>query len=35
MVEKLRIENEWLKSYIAKGVGADRAFVTLKDLNFK
>lgn len=34
MVEKLEIENERLKKgYIVKGVGADKAFVTLKDLN--
>ena len=36
MVEKLEIENERLKKgYIVKGVGADKAFVTLKDLNSK
>ena len=35
-VEKLRVENERLKKgYIVKGVGADKEFVTLKDLNFK
>ena len=36
MVEKLEIENERLKKgYIVKGVGANKEFVTLKDLNFK
>lgn len=35
-VEKLEIENERLKKgYIVKGVGADKAFVTLNDLNSK
>ena len=35
-IEKLRVENERLKKgYIAKGVGADKVFVTLKDLNSK
>ena len=34
LVEKLQIENERLKKgYIVKGVGADKVFVTLKDLN--
>ena len=34
LVEKLQIENERLKKgYIVKGVGADKEFVTLKDLN--
>lgn len=34
LVEKLQIENERLKKgYTVKGVGADREFVTLKDLN--
>ena len=34
MVEKLLIENERLKKgYMVKGVGADKEFVTLKDLN--
>ena len=36
LVEKLQIENERLKKgYIVKGVGADKEFVTTKDLNFK
>lgn len=36
MVEKLQIENERLKKgYIVKGVGANKEFVTLKDLNTK
>lgn len=36
MVEKLTIENERLKKgYIVKGVGADKEFVTLKELNSK
>ena len=35
-IEKLRVENERLKKgYIVKGVGADKEFVTLKDLNSK
>ena len=35
-VEKLQIENERLKKgYTAKGVGADKEFVTTKDLNSK
>ncbi len=34
LVEKLQIENERLKKgYIVKGVGADKEFVTLKDLS--
>ena len=34
LVEKLQIENERLKKgYMVKGVGADKEFVTLKDLN--
>ena len=34
LVEKLQIENERLKKgYTVKGVGADKVFVTLKDLN--
>ena len=34
LVEKLQIENERLKKgYMVKGVGADKVFVTLKDLN--
>ena len=34
MVEKLQIENERLKKgYIVKGDGADKEFVTTKDLN--
>ena len=34
MVEKLQIENERLKKgYIVKGVGANKEFVTLSDLN--
>ena len=34
LVEKLQIENERLKKgYIVKGVGADKEFVTTKDLN--
>jgi transposase-like protein len=34
LVEKLQIENERLKKgYTVKGVGADKEFVTLKDLN--
>ena len=34
LVEKLQIENERLKKgYIVKGVGAEKEFVTLKDLN--
>lgn len=36
LVEKLQIENERLKKgYIVKGVGADKEFVTTKDLNSK
>ena len=36
LVEKLQIENERLKKgYMVKGVGADKVFVTLKDLNSK
>ena len=36
IVEKLEIENERLtKGYIVKGVGADKEFVTLKELNSK
>ena len=36
ILEKLQIENERLKKgYIVKGVGADKEFVTTKDLNFK
>ena len=36
LVEKLQIENERLKKgYTVKGVGADKEFVTLKDLNSK
>ena len=36
LVEKLEIENERLKKgYIVKGVGANKVFVTLKELNFK
>lgn len=36
MVEKLQIENERLKKgYIVKGVGADKEFVTLNEMNFK
>lgn len=36
MVEKLEIENERLKKgYIVKGVGVNKEFVTLKDLNSK
>lgn len=36
LVEKLEIENERLKKgYIVKGVGADKEFVTLKDVNSK
>ena len=36
LVEKLQIENERLKKgYIVKGVGADKEFVTIKDLNSK
>lgn len=36
LVEKLQIENERLKKgYIVKGVGADKEFVTTKDLNPK
>ena len=35
-IEKLRVEIERLKKgYIVKGVGADKEFVTLKDLNSK
>ena len=35
-VEKLQIENERLKKgYTVKGVGADKEFVTLKDLNIR
>ena len=35
-VEKLQIENERLKKgYTVKGVGADKEFVTTKDLNSK
>lgn len=34
LVEKLQIENERLKKgYMVKGVGANKVFVTLKDLN--
>ena len=34
LVEKLQIENERLKKgYTVKGVGADKEFVTTKDLN--
>ena len=34
LVEKLQIENERLKKgYIVKGDGADKEFVTTKDLN--
>lgn len=34
LVEKLQIENERLKKgYTVKGVGANKGFVTLKDLN--
>ena len=36
LVEKLQIENERLKKgYTVKGVGADKEFVTTKDLNSK
>ena len=36
MVEKLRIENERLKKgYIVKGVGANKEFVTLSEMNSK
>lgn len=36
LVEKLEIENERLKKgYIVKGVGANKEFVTLKDVNSK
>ena len=36
LVEKLQIENERLKKgYTVKGVGADKEFVTLKDLNIR
>ena len=36
LVEKLQIENERLKKgYTVKGVGADKKFVTTKDLNSK
>lgn len=36
LVEKLQIENERLKKgYTVKGVGANKEFVTLKDLNSK
>ena len=36
MVAKLEVENERLKKgYIVKGVGADKVFVTLKELNSK
>lgn len=36
MVEKLQIENERLKKgYIVKGVGADKEFVTLNEMNSK
>ena len=36
LVEKLQIENERLKKgYVVKGVGADKEFVTTKDLNSK
>jgi len=36
LVEKLQVENERLKKgYVVKGVGADKEFVTLKDLNTK
>ena len=36
LVEKLKIENERLKKgYVVKGVGADKEFVTIKDLNTK
>lgn len=36
LVEKLEIENERLKKgYIVKGVGADKVFVTLRELNSK
>lgn len=36
IIEKLQIENERLKKgYITKGVGANKEFVTLKDLNSK
>ena len=36
LVEKLQIENERLKKgYMVKGVGADKEFVTIKDLNSK
>jgi len=36
LVEKLEVENERLKKgYIVKGVGADKVFVTLKELNSK
>ena len=35
-IEKLKVENERLKKgYIVKGVGASKAFVTLKELNSK
>lgn len=36
LVEKLQVENERLKKgYVVKGVGANKEFVTLKDLNSK
>lgn len=36
LVEKLQIENERLKKgYVVKGVGANKEFVTTKDLNSK
>ena len=36
MVEKLQIENERLKKgYIVKGVGANKEFVTLSEMNSK
>lgn len=36
LVEKLQVENERLKKgYLVKGVGADKEYVTLKDLNTK
>ena len=36
LVEKLEIENERLKKgYIVKGVGVDKEFVTLRELNSK
>lgn len=36
LVEKLQVENERLKKgYVVKGVGADKEYVTLKDLNTK